>query len=145
MKYKYIVCVLLACFCFFESCRIGAIVQLIELADQFVLPQFQSAFRKKISIISDLSTVIDAITYSIDRSRITVLIFLEMTKDFDSMNFVVFLLQLQSFGVSVISLRSYLYCHIQFTTVSSSIDSLMSSVRFVCSVIPQGSVLRPLF
>jgi len=90
-----------------------------------------------------LLSLVDEIGKSIDEGRVTVGIFLDLAKAFDTIDHNIMLSKLSHYGIRGIAntwFHSYLSNRKQYVSVNSSISSRLS---ISCGV-PQGSVLGPL-
>jgi hypothetical protein len=85
----------------------------------------------------------DSILKAIDQKKVTTVIFLDMSKAFDSINNNILLAKLEDVGVSSSCLtwfRSYLSERYQAVRINST----LSEKLLVVSGVPQGSILGPL-
>ena len=84
----------------------------------------------------------DKISNALDNKRVTLGLFIDLSKAFDTVNHEILLDKLEHYGVRGIALqwfKSYLFCRKQFVQY----NSYTSSLNITCGV-PQGSILDPL-
>ena len=109
-----------------------------------LLPDCQSAYRALFSTESALLKVTSDISMAADRGELTLLMMLDLSAAFDTVDHEILLTRLnQSFGLSNVALdwfKSYLQGRTQ--VVSSS--GLLSDISSLVCGVPQGSVLGPL-
>ena len=89
--------------------------------------------------------LVDWLTFEMDRGKIPLNIYIDLSKAFDTLNFEILLDKLAYYGIKCITnylIRSYLtnrkHCQIV------EYDNILSNILIVKSVVPQGSVLGPL-
>ena len=83
------------------------------------------------------------ITQKLDNGKFTLGIFMELSKAFDTINYLILLKKLKHYGVNektLAGLRSYLFQRKQYIINTNDIKYLL---EIDCGV-PQGSILRPL-
>ena len=108
-----------------------------------ILSRNQYGFRKNYSTAHALIQLYDKISSALDNKKVTVGLFIDLSKAFDTVNHEVLLDKLEHYGVRGIALqwfKSYLSCRKQFVQYNSYNSSLL---RITCGV-PQGSILGPL-
>jgi len=109
-----------------------------------LLFKYQSGFRKNHSTTSSLLEIVDQICTALDKKHIFILLLLDFSKAFDSINHNILFKKLNTqfnFDISSIKLlQNYLSNRTQFVSISEKISSLLP---VICGV-PQGSVLGPL-
>ena len=108
-----------------------------------ILSNEQFGFREKHSTSHALLSVIDKIARSIDSSRHTVGIFLDLSKAFDTINHNILLYKLSHYGIRGRALdwfKSYLSNRDQFVHINGT----SSSKQPILCGVPQGSLLGPL-
>jgi len=108
-----------------------------------ILPEVQSGFRSGHSCATALATITDDILTALDKRRLTVLVLLDFSKAFDTINHKLLLSVLTYAGFSkgaVAFFDNYLRSRSQAVRVCETIsDSLV-----IDSGVPQGSVLGPI-
>jgi len=113
------------------------------LENNKILYEYQFGFRKNYSTSQAVMEVVDSIYRSWDNHEITMGIFLDLQKAFDTVNYNVLLKKLELYGVRGIVLKwfsSYLSNRKQYTVL----QNYQSTLEFVTCGVPQGSVLGPL-
>lgn len=108
-----------------------------------ILPKFQSGFRKNHSTTTTLLDLTDSIIKALDNDLAVIMVSLDFTKAFDTVNQDLLILKLKYFGFdekSVAWFSSYLKNRTQFVVV----DDNASNDTSVTSGVPQGSILGPL-
>lgn len=114
------------------------------LVTHSLLSPFQSGFRKNHSTTSALLRITDDIRKSMDKKLASILVLLDFSKAFDSVNHRLICHKLKSkfhFDDSSVGLiYSYLSCRLQYTFICG----IASQISAVLSGVPQGSVLGPL-
>ena len=104
---------------------------------------FQSGFRQRHSTLTALLKVTDDIYQSFDRSNITLLILLDFSKAFDTVNHKLLLAKMKKMGIGNSTIdwfKSYLSDRYQ-KVVTSNGESQWSHI---INGVPQGSILGPL-
>jgi hypothetical protein len=113
------------------------------LSDCNILHQSQFGFRSKLSTSMALLELVDKLTKAVDEKKITVGIFVDLAKAFDTVDHGVLIAKLQYYGIRGIALdwfRDYLSNRKQYVSINKS-DSTLMSIK--CGV-PQGSILGPI-
>ena len=103
----------------------------------------QSGFRPKHSCETALNSLVDRWLKHIDDDKLTGVLFIDLSKAFDTVNHNVLMHKLKSFGIcehSLLWFKSYL-CNIKQCVGWSGI---LSKPRKITIDVPQGSILRPL-
>lgn len=108
-----------------------------------VLPVHQSGFRKYHSCCTALTAILDDILGAIDKNKITVLILLDYSKAFDTLNHSLLLsiFNFLSFSKNAVQLMSNF---LNLRSQAVFYDGKKSSFLAVSAGVPQGSVLAPL-
>lgn len=107
----------------------------------------QSGFRKHRSTTTALLKIHDDIITATDNNMITVLVLLDMSKAFDSVNHELLLSKLYFIGIRGIMwewFRSYLTERQQTVQLSGKDTQVLSTQCTIKSGVPQGSILGPL-
>ena len=119
--------------------------QLIKFTNTLeILHSLQFGFRKNHSTSLALIHLINKIASSIDHNEITMGIFLDLSKAFDTLNHDILFYKLEHYGIRGTALewtKSYFSerkCFVQYQIISSSYQTMKCGV-------PQGSILGPLF
>lgn len=119
-------------------------VQLREhLESNGVLPLTQSGFRKGHSCCSALLNVTDDIFAACDNGYVTVLVLLDYSRAFDTINHEILLSILKYVGIGnegVLFFRNYLANRTQRVTINNDVSDALE----VKTGVPQGSILGPL-
>lgn len=109
-----------------------------------IVPVFQSGFRQNFSTSNTLAQVIDDLITSSDKKLISVLVLLDFSKAFDTINHQLLVSKLKFYGFSTNSLHfveSYLSNRKQKIKINSSYSDFVD----ISSGVAQGSTLGPLF
>lgn len=113
------------------------------LSTNMLLPTHQSGFRAGHSTTTALLNLLDNILQARDKKLATVLISLDFSKAFDTIDHKLLCVKLQYYGFDERALsffNSYLYNRHQRVTVAQQ----TSTAKLVISGVPQGSILGPL-
>ena len=100
-------------------------------------------FRKKHS--TELATIelVDRMLSDIDNKLLPVVVFMDLSKAFDTLDHSILIHKLQYYGITGIALNwfeSYLSNRLQYVDINGSI----SSMQHITTGVPQGSILGPL-
>ena len=118
--------------------------RLVSFLDKHnILSNHQYGFREKHSTFMALISLIDKVTEEMENKYLTLGIFIDLSKAFDTINHDIMLYKLQHYGINgVLSkwFNSYLKNRQQFVQIGQSTSKTMT---VVCGV-PQGSILEPL-
>ncbi len=113
------------------------------LENNNLLTLAQSGFRRLHSTLTSLIQCTDRWLRNIDKGLITGVVFIDLRKAFDTVNFEILLQKLQEYGVNGSELEwfsSYLHGRSQVVTI----DGVLSESLPVTVGVPQGSILGPL-
>ena len=102
-----------------------------------------SSFLFKVCFLYSAAILYDKISNALDNKRVTLGLFIDLSKAFDTVNHEILLDKLEHYGVRGIALQwfeSYLSCRKQFVQYNGYNSS---SLDITCGV-PQGSILGPL-
>lgn len=108
-----------------------------------LLPPVQSGFRKGYSCATALLHVVDDIIRATDRGDCTVLVLLDFSRAFDTINYDILLAILQYMGLSENSIN-LLENYLKNRQQKVCIDGVSSCYLNLNSGVPQGSILGPL-
>ena len=94
---------------------------------------------------TELATIelVDRILSDIDNTLLPVVVFMDLSKAFDTLDHSIHIHKLQYYGITGIALnwfKSYLSSRLQYVYINGSI----SSMQHITTGVPQGSILRPL-
>lgn len=124
-------------------------VQMVKfLEDHQILPKLQSGFRKNHSTSTALLDVVDNLLAAQDRGLCSILVLLDFTRAFDSINITLLLSKLTFYGFDIGTIKwfcSYLSYRSQCVELMSPAGGLLrSSLEPVVRGVPQGSILGPI-
>ena len=108
-----------------------------------MLSNNQYGFRKKPSTDYALIQLYDTLSDAIDLGKVTLGLFINLSKAFDTVNHDILLAKLEFYGVRGVALqwfKSYLSCRTQFVQY----NGYNSSSKYIKFGVPQGSILGPL-
>ncbi|XP_028156407.1 uncharacterized protein LOC114349991 [Ostrinia furnacalis] len=118
------------------------------LETEDILPQRQSGFRKGFSTATALSDVVDHLLASQDRGMVSLLMLLDFSRAFDSINIRLLLSKLSFYGLDRTSVQwfhSYLTQRQQYVELKKTDGTVFISQRKpVTRGVPQGSILGPI-
>ena len=103
----------------------------------------QYGFRKKHSTELVTIELVDRILSDIDNKPLPVVVFMDLSKAFDTLDHSILIHKLQYYGITGIALnwfKSYLSNRLQYVDINGSI----SSMQHITTGVPQGSILGPL-
>lgn len=123
--------------------------QLVEyLESNNILPETQSGFRKGRGTVTAMLDVTDNILCAQDEGLCTILVLLDFSRAFDSINLNLLLSKLSYYGFDVKALKwfhSYLSERYQYVELNRPDGSSIISERIaVTTGVPQGSILGPI-
>lgn len=108
-----------------------------------ILPAFQTGFRKSYSTSMALAQVTDDMLLATDKNEVSVLVLLDFSKAFDTINHKLICSKLKYYGFdydSVAFIKSYLTDRQQQIRINNKISDLAN----IEAGVPQGSVIGPL-
>ena len=108
-----------------------------------ILHENQFGFRSGLSTSMALLQLVDELTESIDSKKVTIGVFVDLAKAFDTIDHDILLKKMLHYGIRGVALRyfrSYLENRKQFV----SIDGLKSDLSTIVCGVPQGSILGPI-
>ncbi len=108
-----------------------------------ILPNCQSGFRKKFSTASAMCHITDNLFKARDESLVGILILLDYSKAFDTINHKLLIAKLKYYGFSDTAnelVKSYLTDRTQCVKVNNT----LSSQKSIGAGVPQGSIIGPL-
>ena len=100
----------------------------------------QHGFRPKLSTQTALSTISDKIFDNMDKKKISLLLLLDLSKAFDSVNHNILLNKCETLNVDPSWFKDYLHNRLQSVRLNNVVSSPMS----VGFGVPQGSILGPI-
>ena len=118
--------------------------RLIDFLETFnILNNSQFGFRKNNSTYMALMTLMDQLITSLENGEYTIVIFLDFSKAFDTIDHVILLKKLLHYGIRGSALKwfeSYLSNRKQYVTY----NGITSSTQTIRCGVPQGAILGPL-
>ena len=87
--------------------------------------------------------LIDRITQDLDKGKIPIFIFLDLSKTFDTLDHVILLQKLNYYGIKSVELKLF-KDYLQNRTQYVSYDKTNSDMYLISTGVPQGSILGPL-
>ena len=103
----------------------------------------QYGFLKNYSTELAAMELTDKVLKDIDDKHITLVIFMDLSKAFDTLDHGILIMKLAHYGINGIPLEwftSYLTCRTQYV----EIDGVSSNILSLSTGVPQGSILGPL-
>ena len=113
------------------------------LNEQKLLYDIQYGFRDGHSTELASIELIDRITLDLDKGKILISIFLDLSKAFDTLDHVILLQKLNYCGIKSVELNLF-KDYLQNTTQYVSSDKTNSDMYHISTGVPQGSILGPL-
>ncbi|KAL0819933.1 hypothetical protein ABMA28_007935 [Loxostege sticticalis] len=118
------------------------------LEDHNILPTLQSGFRRGHGTATALADVVDGLLTAQDQGRVSMLLLLDFSRAFDSINIPLLLAKMRYYGFedsAVEWFRSYLTNRSQFVELGQADGGkLQSRTQLVTRGVPQGSILGPI-
>lgn len=108
-----------------------------------ILPDTQSGFRPGYSCNSALLNICDDILKKTDDNKLTLLVLLDYSKAFDTLNHEILIAMLGSIGFGEIPLKLF-KTYLNDRKQAVRISSVISNMQALHSGVPQGSILGPL-
>lgn len=126
----------------FEKIIYKQILEFLEANN--ILPMVQSGFRAKHGASTALLKIVDDLSHAMDGSKCTMLVLLDQSKAFDSVNFQLLLAKLRFIGCDTAAL-SWFEDYLNDRTQRVKLNSLeLSNFSVTTNGVPQGSILGPL-
>jgi len=108
-----------------------------------ILHPNQFGFRKKLSTNSAILQLVDKLNKALDENKVTIGVFLDLSKAFDTIDHHILVTKLENYGVrGTVNhwFKSYLQNRSQYTIL----ENTHSNSRQISCGVPQGSILGPL-
>ena len=119
-------------------------IRLLDFIERFeILYSFQFGFRTKHSTNHALTHLVNKIATGIDQNKISIGVFLDLSKAFDTLNHGILFSKLENYGIRGVALnwiKSYFHNRKQFLQY----NNVTSSQLITQCGVPQGSILGPL-
>jgi hypothetical protein len=109
-----------------------------------LLTDKQFGFREQKTTCMAITRLVDQISTKLDSGKVTIGVFIDLSKAFDTINHKILIDKLELYGVRGISLqwfKNYLTNRKQYVCVNNTVNSRINEL--ICGV-PQGSILGPL-
>ena len=113
------------------------------LQNNRLLSTFQSGFRPLHSTTTCLTDVTNTVLHNIDKGELTGMVFLDLTKAFDTLDHTLMLDKLSTLGFNQSSVQ-WFNAYLTDRTQSITADGAVSDPQPILFGIPQGSILGPL-
>lgn len=114
----------------------------LQLEAVSAIPSNQSAYRKYHSTESTVCSVMDDLLRAMDRGRLSLLLLLDLSAAFDTVDHSKLIKDLENCGIQG-TVRDWFISYLSLRTFAVSIDNEFSSKRNLHRGVPQGSVLGP--
>ena len=119
--------------------------RLLEFAQRFeILYYYQFGFRKNHPTELALIHLVDKIASSIDHNKVIAGVFLDLSKDFDTIDHQILFYKLERYGIRGVALH-WIKSHFQNRKQFVQYNNVSSSTNTITCGVPQGSILWPLF
>ena len=115
-----------------------------HLEDCNLLTEYQGGFRKGHSTVSSINALSDDIFMGMNSKRVTVAVFVDLAKAFNTVNHNILLVKLVKLGVTG-ALLSWCRNYLKGRTQRTLANNKLSGLDAVPCGVPQGSILGPLF
>lgn len=112
-------------------------------SENYILPKHQSGFRASYSTTTALLNLTDNILTAADKQKASVLVGLDFSKAFDTIDHDLIEAKLSYYGLDLLSL-SFFHTYLNGRSQKVRIGTNISASKSVCSGVPQGSILGPL-
>jgi len=108
-----------------------------------IIKHNQFGFRKEHSTSQALTKIVDKISKNLDNGNTVIGVFLDLSKEFDTINHEILLGKLKNYGVRGVPL-SWIRNYLSQRQQTVKIENTSSDVAEITCGIPQGSILGPL-
>ena len=115
----------------------------LYLTENYILSKFQSGFRSNHSTLTALLQSTEQWFKNIDNSFLNGVVFLDLSKAFDTVNHMILLKKLKLYGVGWKSLE-WFFSYLQNRIQRCMVNNIMSQPCPMSVGVPQGSILGPL-
>jgi hypothetical protein len=108
-----------------------------------ILHASQHGFRTNHNTTTAITDVLESVTSALDKKLLSIALFIDISKAFDSLNHNILLVKLNAYGVRGTALKlmeNYLHNRFHYTVV----NNVRSQPALITMGIPQGSILGPL-
>ena len=113
------------------------------LIDNNMLSNSHSGFRSLHSTVTALLEATNNLAYNIDDGRVNALVFLDLKKAFDTVDHVILLLKLDSYGFAR-TVHNWFKSYLEERNQKCLVNGHLSSSQFLRCGVPQGTILGPL-
>ena len=114
------------------------------LTTEKLLYSKQFDFQTGLSTEHAIVKLVDQIYESFEKDRYTLVIFIDLSKAFDTVDHTILIKKLEMYGIKGINLawfRSYLTNRIQYISITRDLET---DTKNICCGVPQGLILGPL-